>query len=175
MCIRDRDSVLADQNQVVCIVHDLDAGHAAVVVVADTQATAVGDAVIINAAAASLALFGNGQHAGTWAAYTGSNDIVSLSQLDDTHTVAGTAHSAGAALGKVDGGTIVGGNDDLIVALGQVAPYQAVALVQGNGNQTRFANVTELGQRRALNEADVYKRQERDPRWQTDEPRETDP
>ena len=67
--------------------------------------------------------------------------------------MAGTAHSAGAALGKVDGGTIVGGNDDLIVALGQVAPDQAVALVQGNGDQTRFANVTELGQRRALNEA----------------------
>ena len=67
--------------------------------------------------------------------------------------MAGTAHSAGAALGKVDGGTIVGGNDDLIVALGQVAPDQAVALVQGNGDQTRFANVTELGQRRTLNEA----------------------
>ena len=67
--------------------------------------------------------------------------------------MAGTAHSAGAALGKVDGGTIVGGNDDLIVALGQVAPDQAVALVQGNGDQTRFANVAELGQRRALNKA----------------------
>ena len=34
-----------------------------------------------------------------------------------------------------------------------MAPDQAVALVQGNGDQTRFANVTELGQRRALNEA----------------------
>ena len=46
----------------------------------------------------------------------------------------------------------MGGNDDLIIALGQVAPNQTVALVQRNGDQTHLADVAELRQRRALDQ-----------------------
>ena len=64
--------------------------------------------------------------------------------------MAGTAHRAGVLLGKVDGRAVMGGNDDLVIALGQVAPHQTVALVERDGDQTGLADVAELGQRRAL-------------------------
>ena len=64
--------------------------------------------------------------------------------------MAGTAHGAGIILGKVDGRAVVGGDNNFIVALRQVAPNQAVALIQGNGNQARLADVAEVGQRCAL-------------------------
>ena len=50
----------------------------------------------------------------------------------------------------MDGRAVVCGDNNFIVALRQVAPNQAVALIQGNGNQARLADVAEVGQRRAL-------------------------
>ena len=47
----------------------------------------------------------------------------------------------------------MGGNDNFIVTLGQVAPHQTVTLVERDGDQAGLADVAELGQRRALDEA----------------------
>ena len=149
----DQNAVLADENQIVGVIHDLDARHVAVRVVADAQAAALRDAVVVNAAAAALALLADGQHVRTRAADACTDDIVALAQLDDADAVAGTAHRAGAVLGKADGRAVVGGNNDFVVTLGQVAPHQTVALVQRNGDQAHLADVAELGQRRALDEA----------------------
>ena len=148
----DQNAVLADQDQVVGFVHDLDARHVAGRVVADADAAAVGDAVIVNAAAASLAVLGKGQDGRARAADAGAHHIVALTQADGTHAVAGASHGAGAVLHKADGCAVVGGNDNFVIALGQVAPDQAVALVQRNGDQTHLADVAELRQRRALDQ-----------------------
>ena len=149
----DQDAVLADQNQVIGVVHDLDARHIAVGIVADAQAAALCDAVIVDTAAAALALLADGQQGGTRAADAGADNIVALAQLNDADAVSGTAHRAGVLLGKVDGRAVMGGNDDFIVTLRQVAPHQTVALVERNGDQAGLADVAELGQRRALDEA----------------------
>ena len=58
-----------------------------------------------------------------------------------------------SALGEVDGHAVMGGDDQLVIAAGQVAPGQGVALVQADGDQARLADVPELGQRRALDQA----------------------
>src|SRR5699024_3071733 len=116
-----------------------DARHAAFGVVADPQPAAVGDAVIVDAAAASLAVLGDGQHRGARAADPRAHHVVALAQFDDPHAVAAAAHGPGRAFLDMDGRAVVGGHDDLVVALGQMAPHQAVALVQAEGDQPRLA------------------------------------
>src|SRR5699024_6890444 len=148
----DQDPVGTDKDEIVAFIHDLDARHAAFGVVADPQPAAVGDAVIVDAAAASLAVLGDGQHRGARAADARAHHVVALAQFDDPHAVAGTAHGPGSRLGKADGRAVVGGDDDLVVALGQMAPHQAVAFIEAEGDEPRLADVAELGQRRALDQ-----------------------
>ena len=67
--------------------------------------------------------------------------------------MAHTAHGAGIAFGKADDLAAPGGHHQFILAGGQAAPCQAVALVQGNGVQAAAANVGILLHSRALDQA----------------------
>ena len=149
----DQNALLADEDQIVGVVDDLDRRHAALGIVADALAAAVGHAVIVDAAAAALAVLGNGQHGGAGPADADAHHVIALRQADGPHAAAGAAHGPGAGLGKVDGHAVVGGHDQLVIAAGQVAPGQRVALVQADGDQARLADVLELAKRRALDQA----------------------
>ena len=76
------------------------------------------------------------------------------SAADSTaHTMACAAHSARSSLAEMDGGTIMSGHDQLVLAACQVAPDKGIVLVQRNGVQAALADIAELGKRRALDQA----------------------
>ncbi len=112
----DQNTVLADEDQVIGVIHNLDACHTAAGVVADAQTTTLGNAVVINQAAAAFAVLGDGQHGCAGAADAHSHNIVTITQLDDAHTMACAAHSARSSLAEMDGGTIMSGHDQLVLA-----------------------------------------------------------
>ena len=151
----DDDALLAAQQHVIHIVHDLDRGDLVLggIVVADALAAAGGDAVGVDVGPAALAVLGHGQDGGVLTADADTHDLVALGQLDGAHAVAAAAHGTGILLIEADGLTVAGGNDEHIVAGGQSCPGQRIPLVQGNADQAALADVGVLLQRGALDEA----------------------
>ena len=78
------DALLAAEQDVVGVVHDLDAGDfiLAGVVVADALAAAAGQAVVLDLGAAALALLGDGQDGGALAADGDAHHLVAFLQAD---------------------------------------------------------------------------------------------
>jgi len=74
----DQNTVLADEDQVIGVIYNLDACHTAAGVVADAQTTALGNAVVINQAAAAFAVLGDGQHGCAGAADAHAHNIVTI-------------------------------------------------------------------------------------------------
>ena len=72
------------------------------------------------------------------------NNQFTITQPDDAHTMACAAHSARSSLAEMDGGTIMSGHDQLVLAACQVAPDKGIVLVQRNGVQAALADVAEL-------------------------------
>ena len=151
----DDDALLAAQQHVVGLVHNLNAGHLVLggVVVADALAAPGGDTVALDLGAAALALFGDGEDGAAGTADADTHDFVPLCQADGPDAVAAAAHGPGVALGEPDGLAVPGGHDQHIAAGGQAGPGQGVALVQGNADQAVFADVGVLGQGSPLDQA----------------------
>ena len=137
----DDDALLADEDDVVLFLQHLDAGNLALAVVADALTAAALQAVVINAAAAALAVLGHGEHGGAGMHHANAHHVVALGQTDGAHAMAQTAHTAGVLLVEADGQTVVGGHDQLVLTGGDLGPGQAVALVHAHRQQTALADV----------------------------------
>src|SRR5699024_9660302 len=118
------DALLAAEQDVLGVVHDLDAGDfiLAGVVVADALAAAAGQAVVLDLGAAALALLGDGQDSGALAADGDTHHLVAFLQADGADAVAAAAHRPGVALIEADSLAVAGGDDQGVVAGGQAGP-----------------------------------------------------
>src|SRR5699024_2153569 len=153
----DEDAGGGDQQQVLGAVHHLDAHHRPGLlgdgVVLDAQTAPVGDAVLLHRGALAVAVFRNGQHRLAGGGPGGAHHVVSVSQLDAPHTVGVPAHDTHVVLVKAHGQPKVGGNEDLLGAVGLADLYQLVVLVHLNGPDAVVPNIFQRGEGDALHGA----------------------
>ena len=91
-------------------------------------------AVITHGNKASLFVFRKANYAANLVVFTKANG---------SDTSCASAHETDLTLGKASGKTAGGGNENITCALGLIDEEKLVALVQGDGADTVFSDVTE--------------------------------
>ena len=150
----DQDTGLGHQQQVLGAVHHLDAydlaGLVCDLVVLDAQTAPVGDAVLLHRRPLAVALLRDGQHALALSGSGSAYHIVALPETDAPDAHSRAAHRPDVILVEHHGHAVMGGNEDLLAAVGLPDRYQLVALVHGQRPDTVVAEVLQRLHRQTL-------------------------
>ena len=100
---------------------------------------------LLNGGALAIAVLGDGEDGGVGDGPHPADDKVPFPELDAPDAYRGAAHGAHVALPEADGHAVVGGDEDVILAVGLQNGHELVPLLQGEHPQAYGANVPEGG------------------------------
>ena len=119
----------------------------------NAAAAAVMDREVLDRGALAVAVLGDGQHLRALACARRADHIVALGQTDAAHAGGLAAHRAHLGLGKGDGAALVGGDQDILLAVGQAHVDEQVIFCQAERAQAGLADVLQVAQDDALDNA----------------------
>ena len=105
---------------------------------------------LLNRSTLAVAVLGDREHICVLAGTRRADNVIALSQLDAAHAGSHTAHCTNLVLVKADGLALVGGDQDVLLAVGQTNVNQCVVLVEVERTQTRAADVLQVAQHDTL-------------------------
>ena len=172
-------AVVADQHDFGSFIHLRDSNDLADTLggfqIDYTFATAVGEAIFLGGGALPEAVFGNRKDEGPFDGYVDNfglafdfflrrrrsiwlggcghaNNVVVLVEVDTPDTISGASHRAHMAFVEADGHAFMRGEEDDLVAVGDAASYEFVAVFDSDGVDSVRAHVHEFTQLRFLHE-----------------------
>src|SRR5699024_8323152 len=140
----DNRAVVGDDHDVVVLGHHLHPGGLAGLFgdlialqaeAAPVLGLAAGPDVLLDGGAIAVPVLGDGEQGGAGPGLDGPDDPVPFPELDAPDAHDSTAHGAHVALPEADGHAVVGGDEDVGLAVGLQHGHELVALVQGQAPQ----------------------------------------
>src|SRR6185312_13808195 len=158
---RDADDLAAvgDEHEVL-LVGDEAATHDLAVALGgldgdDAEAAAALDRVLGDRGALAVAVLAHGHERGRRVAREGlaGDDLVLFAQADALDAARGAAHGAHLLLGEADGAPVARGEQDIVLPVGEADLDEVIALVDGERDDARGADVREHLERGLLDHA----------------------
>src|ERR1019366_5788965 len=153
----DDFAVLADDHDVGILLHEENAHHAPGLVgglhVDDALAAARGEAVVFERGALAVTVLGDGEEQPVLLDHFHADEVIVAGETHGANAARLAAHGADVLLAEADSLASVGGEEHVVVAVGDLGAEEFVAIVQRHGDDAARHGVVELGEFALLDDA----------------------